>query len=120
MVIRLMMVIEKPRQFTMVRAVPFDSGGAECAIRVENCGESAITAIDQKNIVARKNSNGRAKRMGENRQQSSDRVRAVRAVLKLPQRFDAKPPATQAREPEPMIRNEVAGISRCTSGWPCW
>ena len=39
----LMMVIENPIQFTIVKAVPFTSGSAFWAISVENNGESAIT-----------------------------------------------------------------------------
>ena len=37
----------KPIQLTMVNAVPFESELMLCATRVENSGESAITAIPQ-------------------------------------------------------------------------
>ena len=42
------MVILNPIQVTMVSAVPFDVGGALCATRLENIGESAITTNPQK------------------------------------------------------------------------
>ena len=44
----LIIVIAKPIQFTIVKAVPFTSAFADCATSVENCGESATTAIPQK------------------------------------------------------------------------
>ena len=44
----LMIVIEKPIQFTIVNDVPLDSSGAFCAIKVENKGESAMTTNPQK------------------------------------------------------------------------
>ena len=45
----LIIVMEKPIQFTMVNAVPFNFGMAFCATRVENKGESAMTTIPQNN-----------------------------------------------------------------------
>lgn len=39
-----MMVIPKPIEFTIVSEVPFESEGALWATRVENMGESAVTA----------------------------------------------------------------------------
>ena len=45
----LIMVIEKPIQFTMVKAVPLNLGIAFCATSVENKGESAMTTIPQNN-----------------------------------------------------------------------
>jgi len=50
----LIMVMEKPMQFTIVSADPFDSEGAFCATSVENNGESAITTSPQ---IHRKMSN---------------------------------------------------------------
>jgi len=44
----LIIVIENPIQFTIVKAVPLDSGKALLATKVENRGESAITTIPQK------------------------------------------------------------------------
>ena len=38
-------VIKKPMEVEIVRAVPFNSGGADCATNVENCGESAVIAM---------------------------------------------------------------------------
>lgn len=48
----LTMVIANPIQFTMVSDVPLDSCGAFCATKVENNGESVITAIPQVNKKA--------------------------------------------------------------------
>ena len=44
----LIIVIEKPIQFTIVKAVPLSLEGAFRATKVENKGESAITTIPQK------------------------------------------------------------------------
>lgn len=44
----LTMVIEKPMQLTIVRAVPLSFFGALFATKVENRGESATTTIPQK------------------------------------------------------------------------
>src|SRR2546421_153878 len=41
----LTIVMANPAEVTMVSAVPLLSGGADCATRVENCGESATTVI---------------------------------------------------------------------------
>ncbi len=41
------MVMVKPMQLTMVKAVPLTAAGAFCATRVENKGESAMTTIPQ-------------------------------------------------------------------------
>ena len=45
----LMMVIPNTIQLTMVREVPFESAGAFWATKVENIGESAVTANPQTN-----------------------------------------------------------------------
>ena len=44
----LIIVIEKPIQFTIVKAVPLLFTGAFLATNVEKSGESAITTIPQK------------------------------------------------------------------------
>ena len=48
----LTMVIENPIQFTIVRAVPLNSGDALWATKVENRGESAMTTMPQKSRKA--------------------------------------------------------------------
>jgi hypothetical protein len=55
---KLTIVIENPIQFTMVSAVPLDSVNADCAIKVENCGESATTAMPHTIITTAKTRNG--------------------------------------------------------------
>lgn len=44
----LIIVMANPRQFTIVKAVPFTAGAARCATNVEKSGESAMTTIPQK------------------------------------------------------------------------
>jgi hypothetical protein len=48
------MVMEKPIQFTIVRAVSLDSSGVFWATKVENNGESAITTIPSSPKSSRK------------------------------------------------------------------
>ena len=43
----LAIVIAKPIDVTIVKAVPVFSTGADCATRVENCGESEATVNPQ-------------------------------------------------------------------------
>ena len=79
------MVIAKPIEFTMVRAVPLDSEMAFCATNVENNGESAMTTIPQK-IRYPKNriSESMIKVNGDNRQQKHDKPSAMVAILFAP------------------------------------
>ena len=80
------MVMAKPIQFTIVSDEPFDAGGAFCAIRVENMGESAITAILQvKRNRSSTTGEGFNKNKGETRQQAQDTDKAVKAVFFAPQ-----------------------------------
>ena len=66
----LAMVMAKPIQVTIVRAVPFRSGSARCATRVEKRGESATTVKPQRRSRARKSGSGsRGKKSGTTRQQ---------------------------------------------------
>ena len=60
------MVMLKPRQFTMVRAVPVASLGAFWATSVENWGESATTTIPHSSRKPR-NSGNKAKLYGTGR-----------------------------------------------------
>ena len=43
----LIIVIAKPIEFTIVKAVPFNFEGAFCATKVEKSGESAMTTMPQ-------------------------------------------------------------------------
>jgi hypothetical protein len=73
----LIMVIENPKQFTIVSAVPFDSATVFCAINVENKGESAMTTIPQNMRKKIKNPRESIKKSkGEKRQHVPDRHNA--------------------------------------------
>ena len=80
----LMMVIKKPMELVMVSAVPFDSACAACATKVENCGESAITAMPHKKNNSKKTGKDAWNSNGDSKQQMNDMVNAVKAVLPLP------------------------------------
>ena len=107
----LTIVMANPIELTIVRAVPFISGGAFCATKVENRGESAITTIPQKsrkaiNIISesRKNING------EIRQHPHDKSNAMNAIRFVPIACAKYPADTHANPPIPMIRNDNNGI----------
>ena len=91
----------------MVSAVPFTSGSAFCATRVENKGESATTMIPQNRRKAIKISTEFIlKKRGEARQQIPESANAEIAVF-LVQFFSAiNPPKTQANPPTPIIKND--------------
>lgn len=80
-----MIVIAKPRQFTIVNAVPRDSREAFLATKVENRGESAITTNPQ-NIRKQisKISESSFKTKGDNKQQIPESNKAEAAVLLMP------------------------------------
>ena len=111
------MVIEKPMQFTMVRAVPFDSAGALRATKVENKGESATTTIPQNKrnatmimIESLPSINGDAT------QQRHDKSKATAAVFLAPAFKETYPPITQAIPPMPIIENDKKGTLGMDSG----
>lgn len=77
----LKMVILNPRQLTMVRAVPRLVSGAYWATRVENMGESAVTAIPQISIKASKvEKEDCHKTKGESKQQMPESAKAIVAI----------------------------------------
>ena len=79
------MVIEKPIQFTMVKAVPLSFLGAFCATKVENSGESAITTIPQKSKKSTKVvSFATIKKSGAAKQQIQESKSIEKAVLLVP------------------------------------
>ena len=81
MVSMLMMVIKKPIDVLIVKAVPFDSGGAECATNVENCGESVVTEIPHTNIIVRKKIKDNWNKKGDSRQQIKEIASALKAIF---------------------------------------
>lgn len=103
----LIIVIEKPIQFTIVSEVPLVSDGALCATSVESNGESAMTTNPQRN---KKDSN----RIGENdfkksgavKQHNPDINNHNEAIFFVPKRCESKPLITQAIPPKPIIRKE--------------
>jgi len=68
----LTIVIANPIEVTMVNAVPLFEIGADCATRVENCGESDTTVIPQINNIDKKNSGERLKIKGDDKQQTPE------------------------------------------------
>ena len=105
------MVIEKPIQFTIVRAVPFNSRAALWATIVEKSGESAMTTIPHKNRKPTKiASEDTIKKKGETRQQSAESNRAEKATLLVPKACARYPPNTQANPPMAIIKKESSGI----------
>lgn len=105
------MVMENPTQFTMVRAVPLEFGGAFLATRVENKGESATTIHPQKirNIISTSFEAVRNIK-GESRQQSPEKKSASPAVFLVPIFSEINPPAIHAIPPIPMIKKESREI----------
>src|SRR3982751_1483097 len=88
----LMMVIENPIHVTIVRAVPLCATSAEFATIVENCGESAVTAMPQRMIITKKIISDVLINNGESKQQVAEISKAYNATFLLPVNFDNKPP----------------------------
>ena len=113
----LIIVIENPIQFTKVKEVPLDSSGALWATKVENNGESAITAIPQRNRKQRKRKVEFEKRKsGEIIQQRQDMNKDKVAIFFTPKYWETIPLNTQANPPEAIIKNEKRGTLRLVTG----
>jgi len=81
----LTIVIVKPIQFTIVRAVPLSTDGAFLATKVEKRGESAMTTIPQKIRKAiKKKWDSALNIMPETRQQPQDRSNELNAIRLCP------------------------------------
>jgi ligand-binding sensor domain-containing protein len=81
----LIMVMENPMQLTTVSEVPLDSSGALWATKVENKGESAMTANPQMNRkVINRMMEGENKKRGESKQHTPEIVKAIIAVFSVP------------------------------------
>jgi len=103
---KLTTVIAKPMQLVNVSAVPVSSLGADCAIIVENCGESGTTEKPQ---IKTNNENGNkpaTKIHGDNKQHKPEQPNAAYATNLLPKRDDAKPPTMLPIAPDAMIAND--------------
>ena len=81
----LIIVIAKPIEFTIVKAVPFNFEGAFCATKVEKSGESAMTTMPQKRRKAiNTTSDSTRKSSGEIRQQKQDNNNEMNATCLTP------------------------------------
>ena len=114
-----MIVMAKPILVTMVIEVPLSSAMAFCATKVENSGESAITATLQisKNEI-RIVSEGRTRINGDNKQHTQDTDNAIVATFFKPYFCEINPLPIQAKQPVPMTINESNGMFKVTDG--CW
>lgn len=107
----LTMVMEKPRQFTIVSAVPLFSGAALKATREENSGESATTDMPHKSMNRRKGVVGaRSIKKGDARQHNAESNRAVNAVLLVPAFCAMYPANTQAGPPTAITENDRSDV----------
>lgn len=88
----LIMVIKKPKQLTVVSPVAFFSAGTAAATKLENCGESAVTAMPQRHQTSKNGSGGSSKINGEAKQNTPDTANAPTATVPLPNFSAAKPP----------------------------
>ena len=107
------MVIENPMQFTIVSEVPRDSSGAFWATKVENKGESAITANAQTNKKTMNSTDEPANRKsGETMQHKHETVNAATATFFAPNFCEIIPLKTHANPPEAMIKNDKSETFR--------
>ena len=77
----LTMLIANPKQFTIVSPVPFKVIGAALATKLENWGESAVTAIPQIHHPIKKRMGGNWKSIGDTRQKPPEISKANSATL---------------------------------------
>ncbi len=114
----LMIVIEKPIQFTIVNDEPLYAGTADCATKVENNGESAITTMLQKNKKA-KNISGEApyKNRGDNKQQHPESAKAVDAIFFAPNRLESIPLNMHENPPAAIIKKDKRETLKFRFGW---
>ena len=80
----LRILIANPMQFTRVSAVPFSSVGTTEATILENCGESAVTAIPHKTNAVRKMFGENENSTGEIKQNVPDMTNETTATFLLP------------------------------------
>ena len=77
----LAIVMAKPMQFTSVSPVPLSSFGTDEATRLENWGESAVTAIPQMHHTVKKRDIGIWNKKGDERQNNPEIESANKATL---------------------------------------
>lgn len=99
----LTILIAKPIQFTKVSPVPVNSEGMAAATKLENCGESAVTAMPQRHHPIKNSAEGSSNSKGDKRQSNPDRAKAAEATLRLPTLSDKIPPSAQDNPPKAII-----------------
>ena len=109
-----MIVIAKPIQVTIVKEEPFSSVTTFCATRVENKGESAITAIlhTSKKRIKTINESFNKKR-GEIRQHRQEIAKDKVATFLVPNLLAIRPLITQEILPLTMIINDNRELFNC-------
>ena len=104
-------------QFTIVRAVPLNSKGALLATRVENSGESAITAIPQITRYSKAEEDiDNSKYHGENKQHIPDRNKAAAAVFFNPYLWEIIPIIDHEILPEAIMMKAPKEIKESVCG----
>ena len=99
-------------QFTRVSAVPFNSIGTVEATKVENCGESEVTNIPQRQNTTRNRGVGKRKNKGEAKHRSPDSNNEPMATFPLPHLSAICPPMAQEIPPSPIITKVHKEIGR--------
>ena len=112
----LIMVIAKPIQLVMVRAVPLSVGVALRATIVENNGESAMTINPQKSRRTINRTLLVVKNNGEAKQHKQDAKRVKNAIRFVPNRVDITPPITHPTLPMATIKKDHNEILKEVSG----
>ena len=113
----LIIVIEKPIQFTIVNAVPLSCGVVLFATRLENKGESAITLIPQITKKMIKSVGDSWNMKGEIKQQKPEIDSAKIAIFLLSKRDDNVPPIIQPKLPIAIIEKDINEILKLASWW---
>src|ERR1700754_4823637 len=106
----LMIVIKKPKQVTIVNAVPFCSADVRCATKVENIGESATTIQPHKTRKPVNAITGKEKITGDDMQQQAEHNKAIKAVRFTPAFSEIYPLAIHAIDPAAITKKEMREI----------
>ena len=97
------MVKAKPKQFTKVSPVPFNSFGIALATKLENWGESAVTTMPQKHQAPIKSVVEVIKNTGDSRQHIPEDNKAIKATFLLPYFSERRPPIPQEIPPNAIM-----------------
>ena len=118
----LTILMANPIQFIRVSAVPFNSGVTDEATKLENWGESAVTAIPQRQKATRKTAVGNWNSNGEIKQKSPEMNKGTTATFLLPNRKENSPPKMQETPPIAMMiaahnGTEIASLLKPLNVW---